>query len=234
MVFVWRSFYGMRIRSETPAAPAGGAEARAVARGGREVGGRSRRSGQRATDRPLRAARSRPLGRVRRAGGDRLHRDGAADRLLPARRLPAHQRGAGGRRRRAEHLVAEPRAAASPRSRATASGTPSAVGWGRGCSPAPSRSCSTPRTSSGRARFYERHGSKTIVIARFVPIIRTFAPVVAGVGQMEYRRFVFYNVAGGIGWVTSMTWAGYLLGSRGPEHRRPHPRRGGDRDPALR
>jgi membrane-associated protein len=60
--------------------------------------------------------------------------------------------------------------------------------------------------------FYERHGPKTIVIARFVPIVRTFAPVVAGVGQMEYRRFIFYNVAGGIGWVTSMTWAGYGLG----------------------
>jgi len=61
--------------------------------------------------------------------------------------------------------------------------------------------------------FYERYGGKTIVIARFVPIIRTFAPVVAGVGQMRYRRFVFYNVFGGIGWVASMTWAGYLLGS---------------------
>jgi membrane-associated protein len=61
-------------------------------------------------------------------------------------------------------------------------------------------------------RFYERHGAKTIVIARFVPIVRTFAPTVAGVGQMEYRRFVFYNVAGGIGWVVSMTWAGYALG----------------------
>jgi len=61
--------------------------------------------------------------------------------------------------------------------------------------------------------FYERHGAKTIVIARFVPIIRTFAPVVAGVGQMSYRRFLFYNVAGGLGWVLSMTWAGYLLGN---------------------
>lgn len=65
-------------------------------------------------------------------------------------------------------------------------------------------------------RFYERHGARTIVIARFVPIVRTFAPVVAGVGQMEYRRFVFYNVAGGVGWVTSMTWAGYWLGSAVP------------------
>jgi membrane-associated protein len=65
-------------------------------------------------------------------------------------------------------------------------------------------------------RFYARHGAKTIVIARFVPIVRTFAPTVAGVGQMEYRRFVFYNVAGGIGWVLSMTWAGYLLGQSIP------------------
>jgi len=65
-------------------------------------------------------------------------------------------------------------------------------------------------------QFYERHGAKTIVIARFVPIVRTFAPVVAGVGQMEYRRFLIYNVAGGVGWVTSMTWAGYLLGQTIP------------------
>ena len=65
-------------------------------------------------------------------------------------------------------------------------------------------------------KFYERHGPKTIVIARFVPIIRTFAPVVAGVGQMEYRRFLLYNVVGGVGWVTSMTWAGFLLGQAIP------------------
>ena len=69
-----------------------------------------------------------------------------------------------------------------------------------------------PRHIERTRAFYARHGSKTIVIARFVPIVRTFAPVVAGVGQMEYRRFVFYNVAGGVGWVTSMTWAGYALG----------------------
>jgi membrane-associated protein len=65
--------------------------------------------------------------------------------------------------------------------------------------------------------FYERHGGKTIVLARFIPIIRTFAPVVAGVGQMEYRRFLAYNVFGGIGWVVSLTWAGYLLGSTIPD-----------------
>ncbi|PYM04749.1 MAG: hypothetical protein DMD82_13450 [Candidatus Rokuibacteriota bacterium] len=64
--------------------------------------------------------------------------------------------------------------------------------------------------------FYARHGAKTIVIARFVPIIRTFAPIVAGIGQMEYRRFIFYNVAGGLGWVTSLTCAGYLLGRTVP------------------
>jgi membrane-associated protein len=69
-----------------------------------------------------------------------------------------------------------------------------------------------PRHIERTRAFYARHGPKTIVIARFVPIIRTFAPVVAGVGEMEYRRFLFYNVAGGVGWVTSMTWAGYLLG----------------------
>lgn len=64
--------------------------------------------------------------------------------------------------------------------------------------------------------FYERYGGKTIVLARFVPIIRTFAPVVAGVGQMAYGRFLFYNVIGGIGWVAGMTWAGYLLGQAIP------------------
>lgn len=59
--------------------------------------------------------------------------------------------------------------------------------------------------------FYERHGGKTVVLARFMPIIRTFAPVVAGVGRMEYRRFLFYNVFGGIGWVCSMILVGYYL-----------------------
>jgi membrane-associated protein len=60
--------------------------------------------------------------------------------------------------------------------------------------------------------FYERHGGKTIIIARFVPIIRTFAPVVAGVGKMSYRRFISFNVFGGIGWSLSMTLLGFTLG----------------------
>jgi membrane-associated protein len=60
--------------------------------------------------------------------------------------------------------------------------------------------------------FYEKHGGKTIVIARFMPIIRTFAPIVAGMGEMNYRRFVSFNVFGGIFWVLSMTGIGYFLG----------------------
>ena len=64
--------------------------------------------------------------------------------------------------------------------------------------------------------FYDRYGGITILIARFMPIVRTFAPLVAGVGGMEYRRFVFYNVAGGIGWVVSMTSLGYFLGKAVP------------------
>jgi membrane-associated protein len=60
--------------------------------------------------------------------------------------------------------------------------------------------------------FYEKHGGKTIILARFMPIIRTFAPVVAGVGAMEYRRFVVFNVVGGLAWVWSMLMTGYVLG----------------------
>lgn len=60
--------------------------------------------------------------------------------------------------------------------------------------------------------FYERHGGKTIVLARFMPIIRTFAPVVAGVARMDYRRFLFFNVFGGTFWVLSMIFTGYYLG----------------------
>jgi len=61
-------------------------------------------------------------------------------------------------------------------------------------------------------QFYEQYGGFTIFIARFIPILRTFAPVVAGVGKMDYTRFLAYNVFGGIFWVASMTLAGYFLG----------------------
>lgn len=61
--------------------------------------------------------------------------------------------------------------------------------------------------------FYEKHGGKTIIIARFIPIVRTFAPVVAGAGKMEYRRFLAFNVIGGLLWAVGITYAGYFLGS---------------------
>jgi membrane-associated protein len=59
--------------------------------------------------------------------------------------------------------------------------------------------------------FYERHGGKTLVISRFLPLLRTFAPVVAGVGSMNYARFLFFNLLGAMGWVISLTLAGYFF-----------------------
>jgi membrane-associated protein len=61
--------------------------------------------------------------------------------------------------------------------------------------------------------FYEKHGGKTIIIARFVPIIRSFAPFVAGIGRMSYGRFLAFNVIGGVGWVVLLTGAGYFFGN---------------------
>lgn len=61
--------------------------------------------------------------------------------------------------------------------------------------------------------FYERHGGKTIVLARFVPIVRTFAPFVAGLGEMTYRRFAIFNVSGAVVWVLSFSMLGYLFGN---------------------
>lgn len=62
-------------------------------------------------------------------------------------------------------------------------------------------------------KFFEKYGGKTIIIARFVPIIRTFAPFMAGVGSMSYPKFLFYNVIGGILWINSLVWAGYFFGT---------------------
>jgi membrane-associated protein len=64
--------------------------------------------------------------------------------------------------------------------------------------------------------FYERHGGKAIILARFMPLVRTFVPVVAGIGGMSYRRFASFNVIGGSAWVASMTLVGFVLGSQFP------------------
>jgi membrane-associated protein len=65
--------------------------------------------------------------------------------------------------------------------------------------------------------YFEKHGSKTIVLARFVPIVRTFAPILAGVGAMQYRTFVTYNVVGGLLWAVGVTSLGYILGESIPD-----------------
>ncbi len=62
--------------------------------------------------------------------------------------------------------------------------------------------------------FYEKHGGKTIIIARFIPIVRTFAPVVAGVGKMEYKKFLSFNVIGAVLWAAGVTYLGYFVGAQ--------------------
>jgi membrane-associated protein len=74
------------------------------------------------------------------------------------------------------------------------------------------------RKNVDRAKaYFDKNGPRTIILARFIPVIRTFAPVVAGVGQMNYRKFVTYNVVGGILWGSGVTSAGYVLGESIPD-----------------
>lgn len=79
----------------------------------------------------------------------------------------------------------------------------------------PSRFLRPAHFAAARA-LYERHGGKAVVLARFMPLVRTFVPVVAGAARMPYRRFVVFNVIGAVAWVGSMTATGYLLGTRLP------------------
>ena len=66
-------------------------------------------------------------------------------------------------------------------------------------------------------KFYDKHGFKAIILARFVPIVRTFAPIIAGVAAMRYRTFIKYNLVGGFIWASGMTILGYYLGTRIPD-----------------
>ena len=66
-------------------------------------------------------------------------------------------------------------------------------------------------------KFYEKHGGKTIILARFIPVVRTFAPVIAGVGKMEYKKFLAYNLVGGVIWGIGVTALGYILGNTIPD-----------------
>ncbi len=70
-----------------------------------------------------------------------------------------------------------------------------------------------PKNVIKAQEFYEKHGGKAITLARFIPVVRTFVPIVAGIGKMDHKKFTFYNFLGGTLWTWGMTWAGYYLGS---------------------
>lgn len=76
-----------------------------------------------------------------------------------------------------------------------------------------------PKNLIKAQEFYEKHGGKAITLARFMPVVRTFAPIVAGIGHMDHKRFTFFNFLGGTVWVWGMTFAGYFLGNIIPEEK---------------
>ena len=151
------------------------------------------------------------VGRLADVDRDHLRRDRPALRVLSARRLAARHRRAL-RRRRHLDIFTLSSCSASPPSSATSSATGSASASGPKIFKREDSWFFNKKHARARAALLREHGGKTIIIARFIPIIRTFAPVVAGVGKMEYRKFVAFNVVGGLTWVWALTLAGYGLG----------------------
>ena len=154
----------------------------------------------------------RPVG-VRAAVRDHLRRDRHRRHAVPARRLAAVRRRRDVRGRPDEPAAVD-RCCSGPRPcSATSATTRSAATSGRACSSGRTRAGSTRRPSTRRTRSTRSYGGITIVVARFLPFLRTFAPFVAGVAEMTRSKFSLYNVSGGLLWVASLILAGYLFGN---------------------